>query len=97
MALRCTKSFAAYDGGTPRVVRVGQLVQDDDPIVRGREGAFERVEDHLERRAAVETATDEPGERREVTAPVKPKRRPRKTSSPSSGPAATSAPDEAEE
>lgn len=92
MALRCIRSFAAYSDGTPRVVRVGQLVQDDDPIVRGREGAFERVEDHLERRAAVETATDEPGERREITPPVKPKRRPRKTTPP--GPASASAPDE---
>ncbi|CAL9302782.1 MULTISPECIES: hypothetical protein [Streptomyces] len=90
MALRCKKSFAAYANGTPRVVKTGQLVSDDDPIVTGREANFESVDDHLAgRRPRVEQATADPGEPRDLTPPTavtdnaggsKPSRRGRGTS-----------------
>ncbi len=74
MALRCKRSFSAYANGTPRVVRAGQLVAEDDPIVRGREDAFESVDEHLaDRQAArqgaghVEQATSDPGQPRDLT------------------------------
>lgn len=70
MALRCTKSFSAYVDGSPRVVRAGQLVEDDDPIVKGREASFESVDAHLAaRRPRVEQATADPGEQRNLTTP----------------------------
>ncbi|MFF2009168.1 hypothetical protein ACFVWY_08855 [Streptomyces sp. NPDC058195] len=80
MALRCIRSFSAYDGGVPRVVRAGQLLDDNDPIVTGRESAFESVDDHLAaRRPQVEQATAEPGEPRSLSLvdDGTPKRRPR--------------------
>ncbi|MDK0520386.1 hypothetical protein [Streptomyces sp. ML-6] len=79
MALRCTRSFSAYANGAPRVVRAGQLVEDNDPIVKGRETAFESVDAHLaSRRPQVEQATAEPGEQRNLTlVDGKPSRRPR--------------------
>ncbi|MEU0458603.1 hypothetical protein ABZ322_37835 [Streptomyces sp. NPDC006129] len=71
MALRCKKGFSAYVGGTPRVVRAGALVAEDDPIVNGRESLFESVDQHLAARATrVEQATADPGENRDLTPPV---------------------------
>ncbi|MFB6943192.1 hypothetical protein ACFWGL_17140 [Streptomyces sp. NPDC060286] len=71
MALRCTRSFSAYIHGVPRVVRAGQLVEDDDPIVTGREASFESVDAHLAaRRPRVEQATAAPGEPRDLTPPA---------------------------
>ncbi|WP_255951548.1 hypothetical protein [Streptomyces odontomachi] len=73
MALRCIKAFSAYEGGRPRVVRDGQLVEESDPIVAGREAHFETVDAHLARRPrAVEQATADPGEPRTVTSPAEP-------------------------
>lgn len=71
MALRCKKSFAAYVNGTPRVVKVGALVADDDPIVKGREASFESVDAHLSaRKQQVEQATADPGQPRDLTPPT---------------------------
>ncbi|MFE7236091.1 hypothetical protein ACFVAF_36865 [Streptomyces sp. NPDC057596] len=70
MALRCKRSFSAYVDGSLRVVRAGQLVEDDDPIVTGREASFESVDAHLAaRRPRVEQATAAPGEQRNLTSP----------------------------
>ena len=73
--LRCIKALAAYDGGRPRVVRVGALVREDDPIVKGRRAHFESVEQHLTARRTrrTEQATAAPGEPRTVTAAAEPK------------------------
>ncbi|MYU24757.1 hypothetical protein [Streptomyces sp. SID8352] len=73
MALRCKKSFSAYVNGAPRVVKTGQLVPDDDPIVKGRETSFESVDAHLAaRRPRVEQATADPGQPRDLTPPAPP-------------------------
>ncbi|CAL9665061.1 hypothetical protein SUDANB145_07119 (plasmid) [Streptomyces sp. enrichment culture] len=66
MALRSKRSFAAYGPGGPRVVKAGQIVADDDPVVKGREDAFESVDAHLARRPRTEQATAGPGEVRTV-------------------------------
>ena len=68
--LRCTSPFAVQEGVVPRVLRAGDLVDENDPAVKGREGMFEPVE------TTVERATSAPGERRML-----PKRRPRKDES----------------
>ncbi|NJP73730.1 hypothetical protein [Streptomyces sp. C1-2] len=71
MALRCKQSFSAYVGGRPRVVRAGSLVEDDDPIVKGREASFESVDAHLAaRRSRVEQTTAAPGEKRSISLPT---------------------------
>ncbi|MFE9936321.1 hypothetical protein [Streptomyces hirsutus] len=71
MALRCKRAFSAYVDGRPRVVKTGQLVPDDDPIVKGREASFESVDAHLSaRRQRVEQATADPGEPRDLTPPT---------------------------
>ncbi|MFG2328253.1 hypothetical protein ACGFMM_01370 [Streptomyces sp. NPDC048604] len=68
---RCKASFAVVVNGAPRVVTAGQLVDENDPIVRGREVNFEDVETYVsERKARVEQATAEPGERRSVGRPA---------------------------
>ncbi len=59
--LVCRRGFtAAVKGGRPRVVKGGQLVAADDPVVKGREHLFAPVED------VVEQATAAPGELRAV-------------------------------
>lgn len=71
MALRSKRSFAVYGpNGAPRVVKAGQIVADDDPVVKGRENAFESVDAHLARRARTEQATADPGEPRALTPPT---------------------------
>jgi hypothetical protein len=71
MALRSKRSFAAYGPkGAPRVVKAGQIVADDDPVVKGRESAFESVDAHLARRPRTEQATADPGEPRALTPPT---------------------------
>ncbi|MER7212459.1 hypothetical protein ACFYY8_33615 [Streptosporangium sp. NPDC001559] len=68
MIKRSTSSFAAVVDGVPRVVPVGHLVEDGDPLLVGREHLFEPVETHLARREpAVEQATAAPGERRSIS------------------------------
>lgn len=68
--LRSKEAFTAWSGGAPRVITVGQLVDDSDPIIKGREHLFETTEAHVaqqrERRAEVEQATAAPGEKRSV-------------------------------
>lgn len=67
---RCRASFAASVRGVPRVMAVGTLVSEDDPILKGREHLFEDAEVHVQERARVEQATAEPGRRRSLTRPV---------------------------
>lgn len=71
---RATQAFTAYVGGVPRVVHVGDLVKEDDPVLKGRGHLFENVEDHVRRPRSgpVEAATAEPGEKRNVTPPPAP-------------------------
>lgn len=65
MAKRCTKPFATITNGVPRVVASGDIVADDDPVVGGRESAFEDVAAAVARSVAhVEQATAAPGKRR---------------------------------
>ena len=79
--LRCVEPFAVQDGNLPRVMRSGDVVESDDPIVKGHESMFEPVESFIVRRAAgtstgtmLETATADPGEKRAVTKPPPRKR-----------------------
>lgn len=68
---RCRKPFVAYERGRPRVLHVGDLVDEADPVMRGRTHLFEDVQATVPHRAEpeVEQATAEPGERRSVTRP----------------------------
>jgi hypothetical protein len=69
---RCKASFAVAVGGVPRVMKAGALVQDDDPILTGREHLFEDVDAFVQKqRPRAESATAEPGERRSLTKPAK--------------------------
>lgn len=65
---RCKAAFAASVNGTPHMFKVGQLVDGDDPVIKGREGLFEDVETYVSDRSAsrVEQATADPGEKRSV-------------------------------
>jgi hypothetical protein len=69
--LRCTESFAVMNGHIPRVLRAGDTVYDNDPVVKGHEASFEPLEDHIARVTSVEAATAAPGEKRSVTRPRK--------------------------
>lgn len=67
--LRCTEAFAITEkNGVQRVLRPGDLVEDKDPCVKGREHLFEPVEANAHRATdrAVEQATAAPGETRTV-------------------------------
>ncbi|ASU81509.1 hypothetical protein CDO52_00755 [Nocardiopsis gilva YIM 90087] len=87
MIYRCKEAFATQVAGVKRVVPAGELVEDTDPVFKGRERLFEPVGDYVSRRGSgVERATAEPGEKRVVSTVTaedeKPKRgpgRPRKT------------------
>lgn len=68
MAMRCVAAFAAYRNGAPVIVNVGEVLPDDDEVIKGREGLFEPLDAHLARRSGVEQATAAPGEKRSVTA-----------------------------
>lgn len=71
MAIKRVKEpFAARVGGVPRNYTTGQLLDEADPVVKGREHLFEDVETHVEgRREPVEQATAAPGEKRAVGRP----------------------------
>lgn len=70
--LRVREAFAVPQGGISRVMRPGDLVRDDDPIVKGREGLFEPIESAVSRNEVrVEQATGAPGEKRSITPPAK--------------------------
>jgi hypothetical protein len=61
--LRCTEPFAFQEGQVQRVVRAGDLVDADDPLIKGREQWFESVEVSAERftdRGYESTATAPP-------------------------------------
>ncbi|WP_236241158.1 hypothetical protein [Streptomyces sp. CC228A] len=73
---RCKASFAVMVNGAPRVIPAGQLVDESDPVVKGREANFEDVETYVTDKAArraplVERATAEPGERRSLAKPAR--------------------------
>ncbi|MEU7400715.1 hypothetical protein [Streptomyces sp. NPDC044948] len=63
---RCKSSFATSVRGVPRVMKVGTLVNDDDPVLEGRAHLFEDVESAV-REAPVEDASAAPGRRRSLT------------------------------
>lgn len=63
---RCTSSFATSVRGVPRVMKVGTLVNDDDPVLKGRAHLFEDVESAV-REAPVEDTSAAPGRRRSLT------------------------------
>lgn len=72
MVLRVKEGFSFDHQGVPVTLRVGQLVDEADPWVRGRETFFEPADKaavHPPTSDAVETATAAPGERRVVTNP----------------------------
>lgn len=71
MALkRCKAAFAADVKGRPYVVKVGDLVDESDPLYKGRELNFEDVT-ATAGKPAVEQATAAPNERRRVGRPPK--------------------------
>ncbi|MHC3392089.1 hypothetical protein ACLQ2E_21880 [Streptomyces lavendulocolor] len=64
---RAKSSFVAYIGGVPRIVHEGDLIDETDPVVKGRESLFGDIADHVAgTRPPVEQATARPGERRSV-------------------------------
>lgn len=80
--LCCTDAFAYTEpNGVQRVLRPGDLVDDHDPCVKGREVYFETVEANVHRaterakggpvEGVIEQATKEPGEKRTRGRPKK--------------------------
>lgn len=68
--LRVREPFAVDWRGVHRVLRAGDLLDENDPIIKGREAFFEAVEVASSRDAArVEQASAAPGELRRVTTP----------------------------
>lgn len=61
--LTVTESFADFSSGRPEVYNPGRLVDENDPVVKGREAHFEPAEAAASR-VRVESATAAPGERR---------------------------------
>jgi predicted Zn-ribbon and HTH transcriptional regulator len=57
---RARRSFVTTVDGRRRSVRTGDLISGTDPVRDGREHLFQNVEE------AVETATQAPGEKREL-------------------------------
>lgn len=77
---RCKQAFAAEVDGRFRAVRLGTLVSDSDPVMKGREALFEDVEEHVRREqekakvtslTTVERASADPGEKRALGRPRK--------------------------
>lgn len=76
---RCKAAFSGYVDGQVRMVTVGALLDESDPIIKGREALFEDVDTYVETRRSdaaatrlqspVERATAEPGEKRTVSRP----------------------------
>lgn len=69
MVYRVKEAFSFDDPqGVPHVLRVGALLEENDPKVRGHEQFLEPAEKAAQRTAvsAVETATAAPGERRDL-------------------------------
>lgn len=63
-AYRATVSFAAAAAGFPRVVRAGDLIGADDPLVRTHRGLLQPVSEFIEQ------TTQAPGEARPVRLPT---------------------------
>jgi hypothetical protein len=74
---RCKAPFSANVDGVPRAVAEGELIQEGDPILKGREHLFEDVQTFMSDRSGrrvedatadpaggVEDASAEPGRRR---------------------------------
>jgi hypothetical protein len=55
--LRAVSTFAATVGTTEYLIRQGEVLRADHPVVKGREALFEKT-------MPVETATASPGEKR---------------------------------
>jgi len=84
---RSKVSFAVTVRGVPKVINAGHLVEDGDPLLKGREHLFEDVETHLsDRSASVEQATAAPGEKRTVTRGRPPGRKPREAKTSTTAP-----------
>ncbi len=64
--LRAVSTFATEAGGHPQVIHVGELYEDDEPVVLANPSCFEPVRASFPR---VEQATAAPGERRDVRRP----------------------------
>jgi hypothetical protein len=70
--LRCISPFAFSDtDGVQRVIRDGDLVDEKDPLVKGRELLFETVEVTVDRKARSEQVSGEPAVRRTAKAKSK--------------------------
>lgn len=69
MAKRVKESHSFDDQGVPYTMRVGMLVDDDDPRIKGREQFYEDADTAAARTSVTttsETATAAPGELRSV-------------------------------
>lgn len=64
--LRARESFFAFVKGISRQIRAGELVKNNDPVVKGREALFTDASE-----SPVEQATAAPGEKRTVARPKK--------------------------
>ncbi len=73
MAKRVKESHSFDHQGGPTVMRIGTLVEDDDPRLKGRERYYEEADVAAARTSvtSVETATAEPGARRSVSKSLK--------------------------
>ena len=69
--LRCIAAFVDFRDGAVEMYNPGRLVDDSNPVVKGRESYFEPVEVAAARHAGVEQATAEPGGRRTRTRAAK--------------------------
>lgn len=74
MVWRVKEAFSFDHQGVPVTMRVGDLLEDDDPRAAGREQFLEPAQEAAQRAAgttpaAVETATAAPGERRARSKP----------------------------
>lgn len=67
MALRATEAFSVDDRGVVRIFTPGTLVHEKDPVVKGREHLFEKVEVAIRRAAEIEQTTAAPGQRRRLS------------------------------
>lgn len=58
---RVRTGFVVFDGGRPRVLKPGELLRGDDPVVSSHRNHLDSIDD------VVEQTTAAPGERRPVT------------------------------
>jgi hypothetical protein len=98
-AYRTRESFSCDIGGITYVFSVGQVVNDEHPAFKGREGLFESLDDYaaaLATSTASETASAAPGERRVRGSAGKPRGRRAKSDNPETASPAGDASDEAQ-